>query len=101
MASYLREDIQEYCRSLPPLSWPPTVEELCTENRLPPASVTLILRNLLKSNDDFQTLKVNILVDSYSADFIHGVSQGACITRKHFLVVFDPHNLAGQKRLRK
>ena len=35
VASYLREDIQEYCRSPPPLSWPPTVEELCTENRLP------------------------------------------------------------------
>ena len=101
VASYLREDIQDYCRSLPPLIWPPTVEELCTENRLPPASVTLILTNLSKSNDGFQTLSVNMLVDSYSADFIHGVSLGACITKKHFLVVFDPHNLAGQKKLRK
>lgn len=41
VTSYLREDSQEYCRSLPPLSWAPTVEERCTENRLPPASVTL------------------------------------------------------------
>ena len=101
VASYLREDIQDYCRSLPPLIWPPTVEDLCTESRLPPASVTLILTNLLKSNDGVQTLKVNMLVDSYSADFIHGASQGACITKKHFLVVFDPHNLAGKKKLRK
>ena len=41
VTSYLREDSQEYCRSLPPLSWAPTVEERCTENRLPPASATL------------------------------------------------------------
>ena len=73
VAIYLREDIEEYCKSLPPLNWPPTVEELCTENRLPPASVTLFLTNLLKSKDDIQTVKVNRLVDSYSADFIHGV----------------------------
>ena len=46
LVSYLREDIQEYCRSLSPLSWPPTVEELCTENRLPPTSVTLFLTSL-------------------------------------------------------
>ena len=75
LASYLREDIQEYCRSLLPLSWPPTVEELCTENRLPPASVTLFLTNLLKLKDDVQPVKVHRLVDSYSADFIHEVSK--------------------------
>ena len=65
VASYLREDIQEYCRSLPPLSWPPTVEDLCAENRLPPASVTLFLTNLLKSKDEVQTMKVNRLVETY------------------------------------
>ena len=101
LVSYLREDIQEYCRSLPRLRWPPTVEELCTENRLPPASVTLFLTRLLKSKDDIQTVKVNRLVDSYSADFIHGVSNGACITKKHFPVALGLHNLTGQKKLRK
>ena len=97
-ASYLREDTLEYCRSLPLVSWSATVEELCTENRLPPASVTLFLTNLLKSKDDVQTVKVNRLVDSYSADFIHGVSKGACITKKHFLVDLGRHNLTGQKK---
>ena len=98
VASYLREDIEEYCKSLPPLNWPPTVEELCTENRLPPASVTLFLTNLLKSKDDIQTVKVNRLVDSYSADFIHGVSKCACITKKRFLDALGLHNLTGQKK---
>ena len=79
--SYLREDIQEYCTSLPLLSWPPTVEELCTENRLPPASITLFLTNLLRLKHDVQTVKVNRLVDSYSTDFIlltlvHSISYG-------------------------
>ena len=97
--SYLREDIQEYCRSLPLLSWPPTVEELCTENRLPPASITLFLTNLLRLKHDVQTVKVNRLVDSYSTDFIHGVSKGACITKKHFLVALGLHNLTGQKKV--
>ena len=79
--SYLREDIQEYCTSLPLLSWPPTVEELCAENRLPPASITLFLTNLLRLKHDVQTVKVNRLVDSYSTDFIlltlvHSISYG-------------------------
>ena len=99
VANFLREDIQEYCQSLPPLSWPPTIEELCTENRLPPASVTLFLTNLLKSSDESQTEKVNRLVDSYSADFIHGVSKGSCITKKHFLLALGIHNLTGQKKV--
>lgn len=99
VASFLREDIQEYCKSLPPLSWPPTIEELCTENRLPPASITLFLTNLLKSSDESQTEKVSRLVESYSADFIHGVSKGACITKKHFLLALGLHNLTGQKKV--
>ena len=39
VASYLLEDIQEYCKSLMPLSWPPAVEELCSEIRLPPFKI--------------------------------------------------------------
>ena len=97
VASYLREDVQEYCWSLPSLSWAPTVEELYTENRLPPAS--LFLTNFLKSKDDVQTVEVNRLVHSYSADFIHRVSKGACITKKHFLVALGLHNLTGQKKV--
>ena len=60
VASYLREDIQEYCRSLPALSWPPTVEELSADSRLPPASVTLFLTNLLKCQI---MLQVSTLID--------------------------------------
>ena len=81
------------------LSWPPTVEELCTENRLAPISVTLFLIKFLKSKDDAQTVKVNRLVDSYCAGFIHGVSKSACIARKLFLVALKLHNLTVQKKV--
>ena len=80
------------------LSWPPTVEELCTENRLAPISVTLFLIKFLKSKDDTQTVKVNRLVDSYCAGFIHGVSKSACNARKLFLVALKLHNLTVQKK---
>ena len=99
VASYLREDIQEYCRSLPALSWPPTVEELCADNRLPPASVTLFLTNLFKSSDHASSKNVNRLVDSYSADLIHGVSGGSFITQKHFLLGLGLHNLTGKREV--
>ena len=99
VVSYLLEDIQEYFRSLLPLSWPPTVEVLCTENRLSPVSVTLFLTNLLKSKDDVQTVKVKRLEDSYSAIFVRGVTKGASITDKYFPVALGLHNLTGQKNV--
>ena len=99
VVSYLLEDIQEYFRSLLPLSWPPTVEVLCTENRLPPVSVTLFLTNLLKSKDDVQTVKVKRLEDSYSAIFVRGVTKDASITNKYFPVALGLHNLTGQKNV--
>lgn len=99
VAGYLRADIQEYCRLLPDLSWPPPIEELCSENRIPPASVTLFLTNLLKSSDHAISPSVNRLVESYSDDFIHGVSRGTTLTKKHFLLGVGLHNLTGQKKV--
>ena len=37
-------------------------------------------------------------MDSYSADFIHGVSRGQVVTAKHFLVGLGLHNITGQKK---
>ena len=51
VARYLPKDIEKYHLVLPELSWPPTIEELTADNRLPPALVTLFLTNLLKSLD--------------------------------------------------
>ena len=99
VANYLRKDIEEYCQSLPALSWPPTVEELSADDRLPPASVTLFLTNLLKTLDHSSSTNINRLVDSYAADFIHGASKGACIMKKHFLLGLGLHNLTGKKKV--
>ena len=80
VANYLGKDIEEYCDSLPPTSWPPTVEELSAESRFPPASVTSFLTNVLKSVGHGVSVNVQWLVDSYTDDFIHGVSKGEVIS---------------------
>ena len=100
-AQYLRDDIVEYCNSLPDLQWPPTIEELTSEKRLPPASVTLFLTTLLKSTKHSTVRSKNItrLIDSYSADMIHGVTRGEVLTAKHFLIALGLHNMTGQKKV--
>ena len=61
--------------------------ELTADNRLPPASVTLFLTNLLKCPSHKEiTPNVSRLVESFSYDLIHGVSKGNVITAKHFLL---------------
>ena len=45
---YIRSGIDNYCNNLPPLNWPPTIEELMKSKRLSPTSVILFLKNLLK-----------------------------------------------------
>ena len=50
-------------------------EELMSDDRLPPPSVSLFLKNFLKSSKHI-TRNIRKLVDSYSSDFIHSVSKG-------------------------
>ena len=69
VAEYLREDVTQYCNNLPELNWPPSVEELTADNRLPPTSVSLFLTNLMKSKKH----NISRLIYSFSAEFIHGV----------------------------
>ena len=99
VANYLRNDILEYCSSLSNLNWPPSIDELTKEDRLPPTSVTLFLTNLLKSADHSLKPYVQRLIDSYSLDMIHGVSRGSVITSKHFLLGLGLHNITGQKKV--
>ena len=100
VARYIRKDIEKYCLGLPELGWPPTIEELTADNRLPPASVTLFLTNLLKCPSHKEIIpNVSRLVESFSYDLIHGVSKGNVITAKHFLLGLGLHSISGQKRL--
>ena len=75
-AKYLRSDIIDYCDKLTLLSWPPTLEELLSDERLPPPSVVLFLTTMLKSPKHAVTDRIRRLVKSYSADFVHGVTNG-------------------------
>ena len=47
-AKYVRSNIKNYCNILPPLNWSPTIEEIMKYARMPPFSVILFLKNLLK-----------------------------------------------------
>ena len=46
-AMFIRSDIEEYCKKIAtPLNWPPPLEELMSDDGLPPPSVSLFLTNL-------------------------------------------------------
>ena len=90
-AGCLRKDIVEFCSKLTPLSWPPTLEELLSEKRLPPPSTILFLTTLLKSPKHAATDRIRRLVDSFAADFVHGVSRE--LTSKHFLLAHGLHSM--------
>ena len=98
-AKFLREDILEFCSKLPPLSWPPTIEELSSDVRLPPPSVVLFLTSLLKSPNHKATDRLRRLVSSLSADFVHGISRGSTVTGKHFLLASGTHAMNGDKKV--
>ena len=94
-ARCLRRDILEFCSGLPAMSWPPTLEELLSENRLPPPSTVLFLTTLLKSPKHSVTDRIRRLIESFSADFMYGVSGE--ITGKHYLLGHGLHSMTGNK----
>ena len=101
-AEYLREDIIQYSENLPELSWPPTSNELSSDERSTiPASLLTFLNHLLKSSDKHAITRSSNavrLVNSYASDMIHGVTRGEVITAKHFLLALGLHSITGQKK---
>ena len=75
----MRSDIIDYAKQLPPLTWPPPVDELLSDKRKPPESLILFLTHLLRSEKHKVTRSENIgrLIESYSADLVHGVTRGS------------------------
>ena len=90
-ANIVREQILEYSKSLTPLQWPPTVEQLASEERKPPCSTQLFFRTALGSADNSR------LVDSFSQDLVSGV--GKILTEKQFLMALGLHNMTGQRNV--
>lgn len=63
--------------------------------------MTLFLSHLLSSGKHSLINCDNItrLIDSYSTDFIHGVSREKVMTSKHFLLGLGLHSITGQKQV--
>ena len=100
-AIFIRSDIEEYYKKIGmnPLNWPPTLEEIMSDDRLPPPSVSFFLTNLFKSSKHGVTRNIRKLVESYSSDFIHSVSKGEVLTPKHFLLGISLHDMTGQRKI--
>ena len=100
-AEYLRDDIIRFASSLPNCSWPPLVDELISESRNPPSTVTDFLTHLLKPEKHNLKRSDNLarLVDSYAADLVYSVSRGKVTTAKHVLLATGLHNMTGQRNI--
>ena len=73
----------------------PTLEELFSDDRLPSSSRTQFLTTLLKSSKKAVTDRICRLVNSFSADFVYGVSGE--LTSKHYLLAHGLHCITGNK----
>ena len=96
-SEYLRADIEGHAKNLPELSWPINIDELDSETRNPPESVTSFLSQLLRNKDHPNREALTRLMESYTSDLIHGVTRGKVITTKHFLLGLGLHNITGQR----
>ena len=76
--------------------WPPTIDSIISEYGEPPSCVKLFLLSSGKHKAD-NIEYLSRLIDSFCADFIHGVSKGKIFTPKHYLLALGIHNVTGQK----
>ena len=97
-ADYLRNDILDYAKRIPKLTWPPNVEELNSEERHLPECLTPFISRLLTGSDQKQHESTSRLIQSYSSDLVYGVTRGKVITAEHFLLGLGLHNITGQKK---
>ena len=97
-ADHLRNDILEYAKRIPELNWPPCLDELNSQERLPPDCLTVFITHLLIGSDQQNSESVGRLIQSYASDLIYGVTRGNIITAKHFLLGLGLHNMTGQKK---
>ena len=100
-ANYLKNDILEYAKRIPELTWPPCLDELDELNsheRPPPDCLTAFITHLLTGSDQQNSESVDRLIQSDASDLIYGMTRGNVITVKHFLLGLRLHNMTGQKK---
>ena len=80
-------------------NWPPTVEDF--EEESIPNSLALFQKYLLNAHDSKikPSESVNRIMNSLASDMIDAVSQGKCITKKHYLLALGLHNMTGQRHV--
>ena len=96
-AYHLRQDILNFANQLPEPKWLPAPDELNSDERNPPKSVTDFLAYLLKPEKHKLSGNVHRLIGSYAADMVYGVTKGKTIPAKHFLLALCLHNITGKK----
>ena len=86
-----------YCEQLPQTSWPSVIDQLSTTETELPELVTLFMTELLKTKSHNPSRSGNIrrLIQSYSADLVHGVRRGDTIAIKHFVFALGVHIITG------
>ena len=97
-ADYLRNDILDYAKRIPKLTWRPNVEELNSEERNLPECLTSFISRLLTGSDQKQYESTSRLIQLYSSNLVYGVTRGKVITAKHFLLELGLHNITSQKK---
>ena len=97
-AECLHEDILDHAQSIPNLSWPPSIDDLSSDERKPPESLESFLPKLFTNKDHPNRDMANRLIQSYSLDLINGITSRKTITAKHFSFWAQTsyHNLTGQ-----
>ena len=97
VAYHLCQDILNFANQLPEPKWPRTPDELTSDERNPPKSVTDFLTYLLKPEKDSVSGNVNRLTESYAADMVYVVTKLKAVPAKHFLLALGLHNITRKK----
>ena len=97
----IRDDILSKFQVLVELNWPPSSEEHSSDARKPPESVYKFLNAFMKFDDHHVRLssKSARVVESYAQDFVHGVTRGKVMQKKHFLLAVGLPNLTGTRKI--
>ena len=75
-ATYLREDRNSPVSNLEEIVWPPTIEQLSSEERKLPESVRDFFQTVLTNGSRRDSNAVSRLADSFSQDLVHVITKG-------------------------
>ena len=73
-ADYLSNDILEYVKRIPELTWPPCLDELNSQERCPPDCLTAFIKHLLTGSDQ-QNFESYLIYGVHASDFMECMHQ--------------------------